>query len=182
MSVNKKSLIVGTVVASIMLMGASSCVKEDSQSQGRKTQEEIMKRAQQSVPVPQVENFRTRKAVAEWMERMDTPDKVFYIYLLGNNGQKIGYYIGQTRPISVCSFMTPTEREIGVGGSGANPLGQAPALDGVWYGGGGCDQYFFFDAETDALHSIGGINYLVSDQPLEVDVEPLSVTTIEDVQ
>lgn len=166
------------VVMSLFAIGVTGCKadNDDSQKQGAKVQEDIMRNAQNSIPTYQPQHFLTRKAVTKWMKRMDTPSKTFYIYLLADNGQKIGYYVGQTRPISACTLLTPSKRLVeGEWGSGYGDFVMpAPSLDGV-YGSSGCDSYFFFDATTDAYVEIKGMNFFVSDQPLNIDVEPITV-------
>lgn len=170
-----------TLAVVIGMVALTGCKEGESSSRadGAKTQESLMKRAQAKTPVPQVSNFLTRDAVAKWMRRMDTPDKTFYVYLMGNNGQQLGYYVAQTRPISNCTLMTPPDKlhYWSSGNSGkATAVTQAPSLDGV-YSTGGCDSYFFFDAATDAFVEINGLNFYVSDQPLAIEAEPIRVDT-----
>lgn len=162
------------VVVSIGLVGCNEATS-DSRKEGQKVQESIMKRAQGTVPTYVPSHFLTRKAVDKWMKRMDTPSKTFYIYLVADNGQKLGYYVGQTRPISSCTLLTPPDRkEYGKYSDQGMISVSAPSLDGV-YGKGGCDSYFFFDAATDAYVEIKGLNFFVSDQPLSIDVDPIKV-------
>lgn len=166
------------VIAALSMLALAGCKEGQSSSrdEGSKTQESLMQRAQSKTPVPEVSNFLTRDAVAKWMRRMDSPDKTFYVYLMGNNGQQLGYYVAQTRPISNCTLMTPPDKLHYWSGSAgrASAVTQAPSLDGV-YSTGGCDSYFFFDAETDAFIEINGLNFYVSDQPLAIEAEAIKV-------
>src|SRR3546814_5665015 len=66
-------------------------------------------RATAAVPVPPTNNFVARQQLAEYMSRMDDPSKVWFVYLLGDNGNIIGYHIG-SYPQSVCTFMTPDRK------------------------------------------------------------------------
>lgn len=172
-----KSLIAGLCVAIFFSLGASECERTSSREDNERKQESLMKRANQAVKVPSTTNFQARRTVAKWQHRMDKPSKTFYVYLLANNGQAIGYYVAQSRPISMCARLTPTDREVGVHGQGPNPLGNAPALNGVYYaGGGGCGTHYFFDAETDAYIEISpDMKYFVSDQPLSLKAEAIRV-------
>lgn len=179
MQVIKK--VVTVVSIALFAIGITACKAEDnSQDEGAKIQESIMKSAQDRIPTYQPTNFLTRQAVTKWMERMDTPSKTFYIYIMANNGQKLGYYVGQTRPISACTLLTPSERlvEGDRGGHYGDFPMPAPSLDGV-YGSGGCDSYFFFDATTDAYIEIKGLNFFVADQPLDIEAEPINVKSEE---
>ena len=172
-------LLKAALLVSFATLALAGCKEGQSSTRadGAKTQESMMQRAQSKTPVPQVSNFLTRDAVAKWMRRMDTPDKTFYVYLMGNNGQQIGYYVAQTRPISNCTLMTPPDKLHYWSGSAGRTTAvtQAPSLDGV-YSTGGCDSYFFFDAATDAYIEIQGLNFFVADQPLSIDAEPIRVS------
>jgi hypothetical protein len=170
----KRLLSLLTVVFLSLVLMSSSCESQPS-TQEQKEQEAVMERARKAVPTPHVNNFLTRENVAKWVERMDTPDKLFYIYVLADNGAKIGYFVAQYRPISTATFLTPPKRlhdDIDWG-----TTMPAPSLDGTYYGqGGASQQYFFFDAETDAFIELQGLNYILMDQPLAgIDVPRLKV-------
>ena len=154
---------------------ATSCDgRTQAEQSNMAAQTALMDRATVAVPVPDVHNFVARQNLAEYMRRMDDPSKVWYVYLLGMNGNIIGYHVG-TYPQSVCTFMTPPEKEYHVSGSsGMNPLGPAPALDGVYYAGGGCTTSFMFDANTNAMIFIGNLQFLAYDEPLDVKAQPLT--------
>lgn len=109
------------------------------------------------------------------MKRMDKPQKTFYIYILADNGSFVGYYVAQYRPVSVGTYLTPTYREYQID-YGDHQLGPAPSLDGTYRStGGDASSYYFFDAETDAYIELNGLNYFVSDQPLNIDAPQLNV-------
>lgn len=168
----KRSLII--IAALLATLTLPACQeKATAKQKNDRARTEVMERATEAVPVPRVNNFLTREYVAKWMHKMDDPSKVFYVYLLADTGNPVGYYVG-TRPISICSFMTPTVEYYQSGGS--LDLGPAPALDGVYYGAGGnCDTYFMFDAATDAVIHFSGFKYFTSDEPLSLDAEPIRV-------
>lgn len=176
-------LLTAALIATFALAGCKE-LEDSTREQGAKEQEAVMERAVAKNPTYQPQNFITRATVNKWMRRMDQPEKTFYVYVLGDNGQKIGYYVSQTRPISTCTFLTPPDRLVGGdrGQSHGDFVVQAPALDGAYYGSGGCDSKYFFDASTDAYVEVDDFKLLVSDTPLRVDADPLGVTTIEDVE
>jgi hypothetical protein len=166
--------LVGTLIACSSLPQQPS-----SRTAALEAQETIAERASRAVEIPQPNNFLTRKTVAKWVDRQDIPERPYYVYLLGDNGTFIGYYVAQSRPVNTCTFLTPPDRVVG-GKFNDSPMTvvQSPALDGVYYGSGGsCDQWFFFDAATDAMIEITGFKVFTSDQPLLVDAEPLRVAT-----
>lgn len=175
--IKSKTAILLFLCASFFVITAEDCGgKPEARQKGVQTQERSMNKAVKNVPVPEMENFTTRKTVAKWMKTMDDPSKTFYIYLLANNGSKVGYYVAQTRPVSVGTYMTPTQKEYEVDGQ-PHPVGPAPSLDGTYAGmnGGAGSQFYFFEAGTGAYMEIKGLNYLVSDQPMNVDAPRLTV-------
>lgn len=138
---------------------------------------EAFARAEALVPQPTPSNFLAREALAKFSIRQDEPDHIFYIYLLADTGNIIGYYVAQQRPVSSCAFLSSTEDVQSENGIAVQVT--APSLDGVFYGGGGssaaCTGVFFFDAATDALIEINGVDYFATDQPLRVDAQPIEV-------
>lgn len=181
---NRKTILMFAVLTPIVLLGASECSSQEptADQKNLKAQTTIMEKATAKVPVPNVNNFLTRQYVAEWMRRMDDPSKVFYIYLLADTGNPVGYYVG-TRPVSLCTLMTPPKKKWKGDWNqyGSETLGPAPTLSGVYgSGGGGCDTYYFFDAESDALIHFANFKYFVSDEPLSIDADPISVTQVQE--
>lgn len=172
-----KTFLKASVIAmSVVFLVGCNEGSSNSRAEGAKNQETIMQRAIQSSPTYQPSNFLTREYVNEYMRRMDDVNKLFYIYVLGNNGNMVGYYTG-TRPVSVCTLLTPpdiVDERHGTNGRAMVTV-SAPQLDGVYSNGGNCDAYFFFDNATDALIEIKGLNFFTSDKPLNVDAEAIGV-------
>jgi hypothetical protein len=150
-----------------------------AEESNRAAQDNVMATATAKIPVPVTKNFLARKNLAEYMKRMDDPAKTWYVYILADSGAKLGYYVASTYPQSSCSFMTPPEqvKEISVAGEGANPIAitSAPSLMGVYYKGGGCENTFFFDANSNALIILTGVKTWASDVPLNVDAPLITV-------
>lgn len=171
----KKLRILLVLMLSITIFATSSCdIEESTQKKGQKEQEDIMKKAREAHPTPEIDHFLTRKNVVKWMETMDKPSKTFYIYLLTPMGDFVGYYVAEYRPVSVNTFLTPTKRIEVVGGTGVKM--PSNALDGTHYGdnGGAGSQYFFFDAETGAyIEFSSNMLYIVMDEPLNINVKRL---------
>jgi hypothetical protein len=168
----KNALIVTLIALSFMVTGCKGeASTTEKQEQARSS---LMDKANASVPIPRIDNFLARQSVAEYMRRMDNPSKTFYIYVLGDNGNTIGYYVAKSQPMNICSFMSPTDKVEERYGD-PDVVRQAPALDGLYYGSSGCNVDYFFDAETDALIQLNGLNYMITDQPLKLDAKPLKV-------
>lgn len=171
----------GVALAATM-MGNTSCnqAAPTARESNVAVQKTTMSRANAAVPVPQVSNFLSREAVAKQVRRLDERGKLFYVYLLADNGNQLGYYVSNTRPVSVCALMTPPDDlwyDIDINGK-TSQLMKAPGLGGT-YGGGDCRAVFFFDAATDTYIEVNGLNYFVSDQPLSVKSDPITVKAVQ---
>lgn len=166
-----KRILVGStgITASAFLLAA--CQEETTTTERQETQRDMVaEAADRSVPAYQASNFVVRNTVNEYMRRMDEPNKIFYLYVMSDMGTPIGYYVARTPATNICTFLTPperVERHRPSGGNSTYVVRQAPALDGVFYGSGACNTEYFFDAETDAMIQIQGLNLFISDQPIQ---------------
>lgn len=172
------TLTVGLMVAACQPDSGKSADQKSAENRDRN-----QSLAVQQVPVPRIENFLVRQYVADYMKRMDAPGKDWYTYLWTPMGQPLGYYVG-TKPVSVCTFLSPTVKRwrVDVGQYNGEVLGPASGADGVHYGsgGGGCDTMFMFDKSTDALIEIAGtMARQTFDAPLAIDVPKLTFKTAE---
>lgn len=175
----KKLIAIITMAAAVLLLTGCE-IPESSTASGTKIQEENMRNAIKSLPVPQVRNFTTRKTIVRWVEEANKPDQTHYVYILLPGVGHVGYYVADSAPVNICTSLTPPMREYSVSGQGSNPLGPAPALDGVYYGGAGCDKWYFFDVTTGAKLEVGGqLAFFVSSLPLALDVPRLQVKVAE---
>lgn len=134
-------------------------------------------RAQAIAPVPKTSNFPLRKALVEFTARQDMVDHPWYVYVLAQTGNVIGYYVAKTVPVNACDFLSSTE-VVDSSDSGKVVL-TAPSLDGLYYGGAGassgCDAWFFFDSATNALIQIRGVQFFSTDQPLRLEAKPITI-------
>lgn len=173
---NRKLTVAAVLFSALALAGCkenTSTAAEKADKLNKQAQNDVKARATQSVPVPRVTNFQARKNVAEYLERLDEPGKVWYIYERAPlTGKILGYYTSSSYPQSVCTFMTQPEQveEVSTMGQGANPISTttAMALDGVYYKGGDCPD-FFFDYNTGAMVVLDSDALTIAvDQPLNV--------------
>jgi len=156
--------ILSIVVLAVIVTGifATGCAPTP-QDVDRQAQQDILSNGQAVEPVYQTQNFLARGAINEWAKRMDTPDKLWYVYEYADSGVVLGYYISRTVPLSYGVSLTNPERMI----SGAASM-PAPGVDGVFYTGVDEDLYFFFDAETDTLIMTNN-RLKILDMPLDID-------------
>jgi hypothetical protein len=160
----------------IVIMVAAACGGAEGDSQRKRAVSgrlDTFDGATARYPDPRPQNFPLRGALVKMTERQDLENHPWYIYILGMDGNVIGYYVGQTVPINACNFLSSSE-DVFDGGQN-DFVTTAPSLDGMFYGNAACDAWFFFDAATDALIQIRGTNFYAADQPLLLDAEPISV-------
>lgn len=131
----------------------------------------------------------TRENINFWATTWEKPGKLSYVYLMASNGQLVGYYIFEGLPISYCASLYPTYDFVDSPDDGDSAWDfqvPAPSLDGVYYSGGQCTQYFGKDATTGSYLEFSAgqsINFLVYEEPLpRQDVEPLGFTQVSDVK
>ena len=157
----------------------AGCIEEDSTTQGAIAQEDVMSRALADVPVPTVTQFTTRETVARWVETANNPDQTHYVYAMLPGVGYIGYYVADSAPVNICVSLTPPQRFYRAANTGERQLGAAPALDGVYYGGAGCEMWYFFDATTGAKIEMGGqMAFFTTNLPLDIDVPRLSIMKV----
>lgn len=182
----KQILIVAAIGCfAVMSMAADDCsdTPKTAEEQRRSAVDQRtgnFSRAEAIAPAPNSTNFPLRKALVEFTKRQDLLNHPWYVYILGDNGNVIGYYVAQTKPVNSCNFLSSTEDVDWNEGAGGVVL-TAPSLDGIFYGGSGgaasCDAWFFFDTTTDALVEIRGVKFFTADQPLRLDAKPIEVQT-----
>lgn len=164
-------------VSVFMVTTAESCNTSAPQDQQRaasiNTRAAAFARAEAAVPIPKTVNFPIRKALAEMTSREDLTNHPWYIYLLGDNGNTIGYYVAKYPPVNACNFLGSTQ-DVKYDSDG-NLILQAPSLDGVYYGAASCDWWVIFDAGTNAMIKIRGLKFYLADQPLALDAQPIKV-------
>lgn len=180
----RNSLIALLIMALMSIFIASCEAGGDADNKERQTNYDSYQSLQSKQPAETMDYSPTREGINKWMETWEEPGKLSYVYLLAANGQEIGYYVFKGLPISYCASLTPTDK-IEDRGNNSVIVG-SPSMDGVYYSGSQCNQYFGFDATTGSYleFSTGsGINFLVYEQPLDKpDVEPLGFSTIKEAQ
>lgn len=132
-------------------------------------------RAEVMWPAPtDLSNFPMRQALVDFTERQDLINHPWYIYLLGQNGDYIGYYVGKTYPQSVCNFLSSTERFVDLPDAQWGTA-TSPSYDGVFYGNCNPNEMFFFDATTNAMITFVSNMWFAADAPFDITVKPLNV-------
>jgi hypothetical protein len=173
------------IAAVLMLLIVAACGNddEDSDRSERKTQGTSYSALVAAEPAHGMTYSPTRRTINRWVDTWNVKGQLAFTYILNNAGEKVGYYVFDGPPVSMCASLTPTYKFVDIPEDGSDSKAQvnAPSLDGVFYSGGQCLSYYGIDASTGSYleFSIGGaLNYLLSSQPLAIDAEvkPLGPT------
>lgn len=160
-------LLVGSSILATGCEAPSTTLQTDE-----KVQEEILSKGQTTVPVHRIDNFLSRKTINRWLERVDTPEKLWYVYIMADSGAFIGYYISDTIPLSYGVSITNPSRI--VDWDEDEYVIPAPGLDGVFYQGVDETAWYFFCAETGAMVTTN-MKVTFLDQPLDIPIPQLKV-------
>lgn len=187
---NKKVVASLFAIFGLIALTASSCDSNGrGQSQESERRQENYDRLVASQPGETMDYSPTRETINFWINTWEEPGKLAYVYMMASNGQLVGYYIFEGLPVSYCALLTPTYEGYDFnkdGNDSEDVIVQAPSIDGVYYSGGQCNQYYGKDATTGSYleFSVGdGLNYLLYEEPLpRQDIEPLGFATVENVQ
>lgn len=153
------------------IVASSGRSPSDNRKDAVEGRNDAFNRAEAIIPVPQTNNFPKRKELADAITREDMIHHPWYTYILGVNGNIIGYWVSKTQPINDCDFISSTE-DIYSNDKGVVKM-QSPSLDGIYYGNSVCDVWLMFDAATNAEIKIRGVNWFTSDQPLKLATKPV---------
>lgn len=161
----KKFFVVLLALTAIVFSSCEYSQEELNRQQTKKDQVTVQSAALAAAPVPEVTYFLERKTVAKWTDRWDKPSVVCYVYLI-SQGQFIGYYISDGKPVSTQSYLIPEDK---IEYSGSSVVRQAQDIDGTY--GSNNPGIRFFTASGIAVE-YGGTNfsYLYSDSKLQINV------------
>lgn len=182
--------VISSLIAIILL--ASACGEVSGQDSAQEQETESRQGSYEALvgaqPAPTMNYSPTRETVSAWIETWDTPGQVAFTYLLNFDGDAIGYYVLQGPPVSYCAALTPTYELLPWrhGDTRGYIEVPAPGVDGVYYSGGQCIQYYGIDATTGSLVEFtagGSLNFFNSTQPLPnfIDIPNFGPTELGDV-
>ena len=140
-----------------------------------------------SDPAHTMDYSPTRKTINHWIDTWGVKGQLAFVYLLNEAGEQTGYFVFDGPPVSMCASLTKTwtyENRDG-GDAGMDLMVPRRSIDGVYYSGGQCNAYYGRDASTGAYveFTVGGAqNYVLTTQPLPIDVPAKGFTKTSDVQ
>lgn len=145
--------IITITLAAALLIGATACTANDQRREAQQA-------SQSQGESLEIKNLKKKKA------REENAGILRYVYVM-NYGQIVGYYVAKGKISSSGSQIGP-ETEIISGGGNGNVVDSAKD-DGSY--GAGDPGIFFFTADDIMVET--SLDYIVSDQPIAVDVPRL---------
>jgi hypothetical protein len=171
----RKLIIVFAIVVFAGLFAAcgTKTTSEKQREQAVNQRADTFGRALGQVPTPNVTNFPRRKTLADAVVRQSLPNHPWYVYVLGQNGNIVNYFVAKSVPTNDCDYLSSTDNIQQVRGDNWDL--PAPSLEGIYQSQTGCNTLTFFDLATDAEIQVSGLQTFVTDRPLKVDAEAVKV-------
>ncbi len=164
------------IAIAALLLGLAACqptTPSDTQL-SRQAQQEASGRAFTAIP-PYIPTEYTAREDINWYLQETEGRHTWYVYALSFTGEPLFYIVSDMKPRNICVSITAPDR-VDVGSS-SRVVRSAPALDGVYYGGAGCNAYYMRDAATGGFIELAGDTFsLVSSKTplfLETDIRRL---------
>lgn len=173
---NRRLTAIAVAVATLTLAGCDQGPPPSSaQKDGQALTEQAYQQQAKAVPYPASEltDSLERRNLKNRLLRTNKPNAIGYVYILGMNGDFVGYYVIKGKVSSTQSQMTTTDLVQGCGSNSNYSCAvtvQAPGDDGS-YGANEPGIFFFLSDGTMVTTSM---DYIVSDQPLPVNAPKLN--------
>ena len=153
----------------LLMMGIlfAACEQKRDLQVARDTQNEVMKRAVAAVP-PYIPNAYPAREDINWYLRETEQRETWYVYALSMDGRALFYVVSDMKPRNICISISSPDRVM------RGPVVMsAPALDGVYYGGAGCDAYYLRDVSTGNFIELAGQTFslVASKVPLRIETD-----------
>jgi hypothetical protein len=169
----RRTAIATALLLAFTLAGCSDASDPSAQQKGQADTEQAFKQQSSAVPYPvsQLTDSLERRNIRERLLRTNKPNQIAYVYLLGDTGTYIGYYVIKGKVSSTQSQMT-TDQLISWGSnSSGSGVVNAPGDDGSY--GANENGIFFFSVEGVMVET--DMRYVVSDAPLNVNATKLNI-------
>lgn len=157
--------------------GSSKPSAEAQRSQAARQRTDAYAKAVAQVPTPIPTNFPRRQTLANAVIRQALPNHPWYVYVLGQNGNIVNYFVAKSVPVNDCDYLSSTEQIVDTHGSSWQI--KAPSLEGIFQSGSGCNTLTFFDLATNSEVQITSMQTFVTDRPLRVKAQPLQLKTVK---
>ena len=150
--------------------------QDDTTARENKQSALIQDRLARAVPTPELKTSAERQALVKRAQTWDDLDKISYIYLV-DEGRIMAYYVVKGKVASLQSTLNAEEQIIqrSIGDHKEGFVLPSPDVDGTY--GANTIGVFFFTPEGAYVEWNG--KYVLSDQPLKVNQEPLLIRTVK---
>lgn len=167
---NKPAIILAMAAA----LALSACGQSGAAPSGSAKQTQSQKAAEAAQSIDYTENAEIDN-IKRRLELTSKPGAIGFVVLLNEAGQPILYTAVKGKITSSGKRLTSPQQEVSVdkGELSGTELGMSPSDEGTW---GSSDPYIYFWDTNDVYHQWAG-NYLYSDQPIRLRVEPLVIST-----
>ena len=162
------AMALAAVIAALLVTG-SSCNSDLDASHA--VQQDVMERAIDAVPPYQPTEFPAREAINWYLQETEAASE-WYVYALNEEGTPVFYVVSSIKPLNICVSISSPDRKTPAG------VISAPALDGVYYGGAGCDAYYMQDVTTGNFIEIAGRTFTIisSKVPLGLETDAIRLS------
>lgn len=171
-------LIVGLLALGFLVAGCGTNAATQQVNNDVTQRFATFKKAENQVPIPNVTNFPRRKTLADALVRQTMLNHPWYVYVLGQNGNIVNYFVAKSVPVNDCDYLSSTDNITNGTGSNTgdnNVVVRSPSLEGIYQSSSGCNTLTFFDLSTDAEIMVSSLQTFVTDRPLKVDAQPIKL-------
>lgn len=160
------------LISACLLLAACDESTPSTSNQNAKSVEENQKRLQQAIPAPRLDTSLERQNLVERLQRINSQNMSGYIYLL-SYGRVVAFYPVRGKVTSLNAYLMAGESvSRPYIGDCCGPITlEQPDYDGAY--GKNAEGVFFFTTEGVYVEWSG--QYLFSDQPLKIAIEPLLI-------
>ena len=162
------------IIAMVIMLTITGCTTPDDLDVSKETQQNVMTRANASVPNYQPQKFPAKEDINTYLRETEERTN-WYVYALNKDGIPMFYIVSSMKPRNLCTSLTSPDRVIR-GSQGAMTTISSPALDGVYYGTTNCgDTHYMMDVATGNFIEISGKQFtlITSKVPLALETDPL---------
>jgi hypothetical protein len=175
-------LLIGGAFLALFALGTTGCM--DAPQSTQQAHNDVnqryatFSRAEAADPVPNITTFPRRQTLVEATKRQSLENHPWYVYVLGQNGNIVNYFVAKTVPVNDCDYLSSTDNITNGTGSNTgdnNVVIRSPSLEGIYQSSSGCNTLTFFDLATNAEIQVSSLQTFVTDRPLKVDAQAVKI-------
>lgn len=174
-----KAVLLAAALATMALIGAgcgghNGASANEQRQQAIKLRANTYARAAAQIPNPIVTNFPRRQTLVDAVKRQSLPNHPWYVYILGQNGNIVNYFVAKSVPVNDCDYLAAAQQ---INDQYEGPVVvDSPSMEGIYQSSSGCNTLTFFDLSTGAEIQVSSTQSFVTDRPLRVEAEAIKVT------